>query len=303
MPTEYGTFSNSRVIRTDILVDPSLNSRKTVDEKKIEKLAQSIKVQGQIHPCLLIRSAQLGEEYASRAPYVLVCGFRRQLALDINAKNEGMEESKQEADYRIAPVEWGLAEAITANLTENLAREDLSTYELAMQCLELRDRFKMSAKDISVKVKAHDCELGDKKPLSESHINNMIRCASSLHPEILAAWQDQHPKASLRTLIQLSAEKDADKQLAMWRGVERPEEDEEDTGRQGGEGESSTGDKEKTAKRPTTPQLLMMIEAVKAAGKEDKKDESFVKGAVAALRYAAGLAASIPGVKVETKED
>lgn len=303
MPTEYGTFSNSRVIRTDILVDPSLNSRKTVDEKKIEKLAQSIKVQGQIHPCLLIRSAQLGEEYASRAPYVLVCGFRRQLALDINAKNEGMEESKQEADYRIAPVEWGLAEAITANLTENLAREDLSTYELAMQCLELRDRFKMSAKDISVKVKAYDSELGDKKPLSESHINNMIRCASSLHPEILAAWQDQHPKASLRTLIQLSAEKDADKQLAMWRGVERPEEDEEDTSRQGGEGESSTGDKEKTAKRPTAPQLLMMIEAVKAAGKEGKKDDSFVKGAVAALRYAAGLAASIPGVKVETEED
>lgn len=303
MATEYGTFTNARVIRSEILVDPDLNSRKTVDPKKVDKLAQSIKSQGLIHPCLLIRTAQLGEKYDSQGkPYTLVCGFRRQAALDINAESAGTPEDKTEADYRIAPVDWTIQDAITANLTENLAREDLTTFELANQCVELRDTFKMSAKDIANKVRAHDCEQGDKKPLSEAHINNLMRCATSLHEEILKAWQDQHPKASLRVLIQLAAEKDEATQLNMWRGVENPDEGGEDEGEgeRGGEG-GGGGDREPPARRPTAAQLTIMIEAVKAAVKNEKRDPEFGKGAVAALRYAAGLAAGIPGVKLEAE--
>ncbi len=302
MATEYGQFTNARVIRSEILVDPDLNSRKTTDPKKVDKLAQSIKAQGLIHPCLLIRAAQLGEEYQKAGlPYVLVCGFRRQAALDINAESAGLAQDKTEADYRIAPIEWTIQDAITANLTENLAREDLTTYELAMQCVELRDNFKMSAKDIAGKVRAHDCEQGDKKPLSEAHINNLMRCATSLHEEILKAWQEQHPRASLRVLIQLAAEKDEATQLNMWRGVEHPEEGGEDEGGEEGEGGKGKGDKggDAPARRPTAAQLAIMIEAVKAAVKNEKRDPEFGKGAIAALRYAAGLASGIPGVKLE----
>ncbi|MDD5538087.1 MAG: ParB N-terminal domain-containing protein [Candidatus Omnitrophica bacterium] len=304
MATEYGQFTNARVIRSEIHVDPELNSRKTVDPKKIDKLAQSIKAQGQIHPCLLIRSAQLGEKYdAEGRPYVLVCGFRRQAALDINAESAGLAEDKTEADYRIAPIEWTIQDAITANLTENLAREDLTTYELAAQCVELRDQFGMAAKDIAGKVRAHDCEQGDKKPLSEAHINNLMRCATSLHEEILKAWQEQHPRASLRVLIQLAAEKDEETQLKIWRGVEHPEEAGEEEGGEGGEGEGGgKGDKEPPQRRPTSAQLTIMIEAVKAAVKNEKRDPEFGKGAIAALRYAAGLASGIPGVKLGTEE-
>jgi ParB/RepB/Spo0J family partition protein len=300
MATEYGTFSNARIIRAEILVDPELNSRKSTDPKKIDKLAQSIKAQGQIHPCLLIRTAQLGGKYDGCGfPYTLVCGFRRQAALDINAEGAGLKQDKQEADYRIAPVEWQIQDAITANLTENLSREDLTTYELAMQCVELRDTFKMQAKDIAAKVRAHDCEQGDKKVLSEPHINNLMRCATSLHPDILKAWQDGHPKASLRTLIALAAEKDTDAQLRAWRGVETPEVGEEGEGE--GEGEGSKGDKaERPAKRPSITQLTMMIENVKTAVEAKKRDPEFGKGAIAALRYAAGLSTKIPGVKEQT---
>lgn len=302
MATENGQFTNARVIRSEILVDPALNSRKTVDPKKIDKLAQSIKAQGLIHPCLLIRTAQLGEQFAKEAkPYVLVCGFRRQAGLDINAQSAGLEQDKTEADYRIAPIDWTIQDAITANLTENLAREDLTTYELAAQCVELRDAFQMSAKDIAGKVRAHDCEQGDKKPLSESHINNLMRCVTLLHADILKAWQDGHPRASLRTLIALAAEKDEATQLAMWRGIENPGQGEGGEGGEGDEGGEGggKGDRETAPRRPSAPQLTMMMEAVKAAVKSEKRDPEFGKGAVAALRYAAGLASGIPGVKLE----
>lgn len=303
MGTEYGKFSSASVIRSEILVDPELNSRKTTDPKKIDKLAQSIKSQGLIHPPLLIRCAQLGEQYAKLGvPYALVCGFRRQAALDINSEGAGLMPEQQETDYRIAPIEWTIQDAKTANLTENLSREDLTTYELAMQCVELRDDFGMSSKDIAGKVKAHDCEQGDRKPLSEGHINNLMRCATKLHPDILKAWQEGHPKASLRVLIQLAAEADEATQLAMWRGVENPstaaEEDPE------GEGEEGKAARESApSHRPSIAQLTIMMEAVKVAVKNEKRDPEFGKGAVAALRFAAGLALGIPGVKVDEPEE
>jgi len=299
MATEYGTFSSARVIRNEILVDPDLNSRKTIDPKKIDKLAQSIKAQGLIQPPLLIRAAQLGKKYESDGhPYVLIVGFRRQTAIDINAEAAGIEKNKQETDYRIAPVEWTIQDAITANLTENLAREDLTTFELAGQCVELRDTYKMSPKDIANKVRAHDCEQGDRKPLSEAHINNLMRCFTQLHPEILKAWQDQHPKASLRTLITLAAEKDQDLQLRAWRGVENPQEGEgEGKGGGGGEG-NGQGQNDKPTRRPSATAIAVMIEAVRDAVKNEKRDPDFGKGAIAALRWAAGLSATIPGVKV-----
>lgn len=305
MATENGQFTSARVIRSEILVDPGLNSRKTVDPKKVDKLAQSIKAQGLIHPCLLIRTAQLGDAFKDEPrPYVLVCGFRRQTALDINAQSAGLTDDKTEADYRIAPIDWTIQDAITANLTENLAREDLTTFELAMQCVELRDTFGMSAKDIANKVRAHDCEQGDKKPLSEAHCNNLMRCATSLHADILKAWQDGHPRASLRTLIALAAEKDEATQLAAWRGILNPEKEsnEEGEGGEGGEG-GRREEREPTPRRPSIAQLTMMMEAVKAAVKEEKRDPEFGKGAVAALRFAAGLAKGIPGVKLEDESN
>lgn len=302
MGTEYGQFTNARVIRSEVLVDVDLNSRKMVDPKKVDKLAQSIKSQGLIHPCLLIRTAQLGEKYANEGhPYVLVCGFRRQAALDINAESAGLSQDKTEADYRIAPIEWTIQDAITANLTENLAREDLTTYELALQCVQLRDAFGMAAKDIAAKVKAHDCEQGDRKVLSEAHINNLMRCVTSLHPDILKAWQDGHPRASLRLLIALAAEKDETTQLNMWRNVENPKEEEGGESGEGGEGGEGRGEREPLPRRPSIGNITAMMEAVKTAVKNEKREPEFGKGAIAALRYAAGLANNIPGVKLESE--
>lgn len=293
-------FTTARVIRSEILVDPDLNSRKVMDPKKIDKLRDSIKMQGLIHPCLLLRSAQLGKKYESEGhPYVLVAGFRRQAALDLLGTDQGLKHEQQEADYRIAPVEWTIQDALMANLSENLSREDLTTFELAAQCVELQDTYKLTAKDISHRVRAHDCEVGNKKPLSEAHINNLMRCIRELHPTILEAWKEGHPKASLRTLIQLAAEKDQDIQLRQWQGIENPQAEEGEEGGEGGEGGGRGEEGDKPTRRPSPAQVTIMIDRIKDAVKDGKKDADWGKGAVAALRWAAGLAANIPGIKEE----
>jgi ParB/RepB/Spo0J family partition protein len=294
-------FTTARVIRSEILVDADLNSRKVMDPKKIDKLRDSIKMQGLIHPCLLVRSAQLGKKYEGQGlPYVLVAGFRRQAALDLLGTDQGLKHEQQEADYRIAPVEWTIQDALMANLSENLSREDLTTFELASQCVELQDTYKLTAKDISHRVRAHDCEVGNKKPLSEAHVNNLMRCIRELHPTILDGWKESHPKASLRTLIQLAAEKDQEVQLRQWQGLLNPQPEEDEGGEGGNAGEGGgRGEDDKPARRPSPAQVTIMIDRIKDAVKDGKKDADWGKGAVAALRWAAGLAPTIPGIKEE----
>lgn len=291
-------ITSVQVLRSQILVDPDLNSRKVMDPKAVDRLAASIKQQGLIHPCLIVKAEQLGKKYAGTGfPFVLIAGFRRQAALD---SLFDPADANTAHEYRLAPESWDLTDAMAANLTENLAREDITPYELATRCAELRE-IGLTPKEIAQKVRAMDCEQGDRKPLSETHINNLVRCATQLQPEILAAWKAQHARASVRVLIQLAAEKDAATQLSMWKGIESPQPEGEEGG-ESGEGGGAREPKDRRP-RPTRPQLDIMIEAVKAAGKEGAREAEFVRGAVFALKFAAGYAKSIPGVKVPDQEE
>jgi ParB/RepB/Spo0J family partition protein len=291
MPTSVaGQYQNARIVRNDVLVYADLNSRKGDNVKTIERLRDSIKAQGVIHPPLVIRTNQLGPAYkCTPENYILICGFRRQAALDLIEPDHAVQEN----DYRIAPADWTLTEALVANLSENLGREDLSTFELASQCLRLRDEHGLSAKEIAGRIRSLDCESGDRKPLSEAHINNMIRCVAKLHNEILRAWQEQHPKAKLRTLIQMAAEEDQELQLRIWRGVENMD---AATPNEGGDSIDKP-DKPTTKRRPTPTQIAIKIDQAKALGKDGKKNQDWTNGCVQALRWAAGLADRIPGIK------
>lgn len=289
-------FSNVRVLRDEIVVEEELNSRQPFEPETVKKLADSIKAQGLLAPPLLIRASQMGEEFTDKGLYVLVAGFRRQAALDLL--------EVKEADYRLAPADWVATDALTANLTENLAREDLTPYETAMQCAKLRDEFGMTAADIAKKVKAHDSDPEGKQVLSESHVNNLVRCATELHPQILEAWKVQHPRASLRMLIKLSAEKDQTVQVGIWDGMQKGMTYEEAcaaVGKDADKGKKKEN-KEKDPPRPSAAVLALAIKFVKKAVKDGKRDPEWGKGAVAALKYASGVEKGIPGVKM-TEED
>lgn len=279
-------ITNTRALRSEIVVDDKLNSRKTIDDAKVQKLADSIKTQGVIHPPLLIRTTQVGDKYAKKGNYLLVAGFRRQMAMD----RLGMEEG----DYRLAPADWTLEDALAANLTENLSREDLAPYEVAAQCAELKTEYGMTAADIAKKVKAHDSDPEGKSVMSESHINNLIRCATELHPQILKAWKEGHPRASMRTLIKLVAEKDTAKQLEAWKGITEPAVKKGKDGKDEKKGKGGKG-----PARPSAAILAIAIQRIKEAAKEGKRDEQWAKGAIAALQFAQGVKETIPGVKLD----
>lgn len=280
-------LSNVRAIRAEILVDGGLNSRQTPDDTeqtKIRKLADSMKVQGVLHPPILMRTSQAGKDYKDKAePYLLIAGFRRHAAMGELGQTEG--------DYRLAPATWGLKEAMAANMVENLQREDLSSYDVAMQCARIAEDFKMTGGEVAKMIRAYDSDPEGKQALSEQHVNNLIRCARKLHPSMLKAWKEGHPKASMRTLIKIAGSDEPSEQLKDWKALTEPKTKGEGNGAGGGKDK----DGKKPRKRPTEAQVIIMIERVKDSDKAD----DWKRGALDALKWAAGTTEKIPGVKWE----
>lgn len=280
-------LSNVRAIRTEILVDAALNSRQTPDDNeqtKIRKLADSMKVQGVLHPPILMRTSQAGKEYKDKAePYLLIAGFRRHAAMGELGQTEG--------DYRLAPATWTLKEAMAANMVENLQREDLSSYDVAMQCARIAEDFKMTGGEVAKIIRAYDSDPEGKQALSEQHVNNLIRCARKLHPSVLKAWKEGHPKASIRTLIKIAGSDETSEQLKDWKALTEPKAKGE------GNGAGDAKDGKKARRRPTEAQVVIMIERVK----DSDKDDNWKRGALDALKWAAGTTEKIPGVKWDSK--
>ena len=282
------------VRRSDLLVDPAINSRQDLDETQIKRLADSIKTTGLLHPPVVVRLERdredLGHEDAEEL-YMLVAGFRRQAALDML----GVEE----ADYSLAPSSWGMAEILAANLTENLGREDLSTYEIAQQCLRLANDHNMTGEAIAkaVKTNSGDPEDASAKPFSANHVNNLVRCARELDKRIVDAWKARHPAASLRTLIKLAAEKDKAAQYQAWLAIVNPEVTEAETGEED-DGETEEEKAKKKPGRPGVAALQLMITAIQ----ESEKEHEWKAGAIAALSWAAGVNKTVGGIKVAKKD-
>lgn len=297
MPT-LPQMQTNRVTRSEILVDPAINSRKMYQEgddspgakhflREVKRLSEDVKERGLLQPPVLMRIEQAGDDYADHDPavrYLLIVGFRRQGALDLL----GIDE----ATYSIAPPTWGIVEAKGANAAENLAREDLTPYEIAAWCQGMNDGG-LSCAAIAKLVRAQDSDPEGKQTLSESHVENLVRCINNLAPEILAAWEAQHKAASLRFLIKL-APKDHAEQLAAWNEIVNPKAAGEE-GEEGEEGEGGEGEGEaKPTARPSKQDIAAMLPSIEAS---DKSAE-WKAGAIAALKWAAGTAKKIPGVKV-----
>ena len=289
-------LANVKVLRSDILVDTSINSRQTTfgdDKTKINKLAESMKVQGVLHPPVLIRTSQAGKNYEGVSEqYLLVAGFRRHEAMGILEQLEG--------DYRLAPAAWTLKEALAANMIENLQREDLTAYDMAMQCARIAADFRLSGAEVAKLIRSYDSDPEGKQPLSEGHVNNLIRIVRKVHPTILKAWQDGHPAASIRNLIKIAGPDNQEEQLSLWLDLTEPKRKGSGEGDGDGTGAGDgTGIPSPTKRnRPTGAQIAIMLESIK----ESDKDDEWKKGATAALKWAGGMNEKIPGVKWNAAE-
>jgi ParB-like nuclease domain len=286
-------FTQVRIPRININVDASLNSRKTISMEEIGLLAKSLKAQGVLHPPIVIRSAQLGDKFAKKGEYTLIAGFRRQAALDLIA---GDNVGDAETAYSVAPSDWTMIDALSANLTENLSRNDLSTFEVASQCYTMKDVYGLSTKEIALRVRAQDGDAEAPQAMSDKHVNNLIRCIEKLHPVILKNWKECHAACSLKWLIASAANDDKEDQLFQWKvriGEIQPEPDTDE----GGEGDDNDGEGVPPPKKPTKS----MIEKMLAAIPDSDKSAEWKAGATIAFRWTLGNVSRIPGVSLKKK--
>jgi ParB family chromosome partitioning protein len=234
-----------------IKVSKEWNARTKYED--IDELAKSISEKGQLTPVIVTHNKK------SKEPFFLVAGFRRYEAL-----------KKNKATHVLGIVkEYDKKEAFEINLLENLARDSLTTYEIAKACMRLKDDYKMTGPKIAEM-------LSPTKGMSANYVNNLTRALGQLHPKIIKAWSKGNPVCTIMNLNQWASWKgDPDKQLEEFEiacgKVEGPNRDDVKEG------------KYEQAKRPNMTQLRRAIAVIK-----DYEPEPYIDGLMNGLRFASG---------------
>ncbi len=239
------------------------------EDKKFQELMASIKAIGCLEPPV-IREIEDADGKGT-GKYDLTAGFRRYVAL----KHLGYTL----VNFSVMPPGTTELDAYYANLTENVQRADISAYELARRCADLKKEFKETGESI-----------GKRLAKSKSHINNLLQCVENLHPKIIEAWKNADLETgftrigngtsgggfTLRDLFKIKG-KGKEEQIAWFDSLVR----------QGGEEGSGNGGtpRDPNVQRPLT--ALKMMALVKALDHDTAHSEDYIKGAKEALRYAA----------------
>jgi len=258
-----------RIPIRNVVIDYAFNVRsKTTDvegskEKSyraVKELADDIKANGQIQP-VLVRPLDDGR-------YFLIAGFRRMDAL----RSLG-------AEFVDAKIEAGDdLRAYLLNLKENVNRDDLTTYDIAIRCTLLRDKFKLEVPQISRELAGGTDYKGE--GMSAGYIRNLMRAADGLHPKILADWKVS--KIPTDKVVRWAAmEKDEQiNEWEDWRGGKEGEPSPDANGK-----DKSSGPSGKKIKR-AGEQVLK--DAIKAVDANLKLGETAKESMTAALSFALG---------------
>lgn len=243
---------------SEILVDEKFNSRAKYE--RIDDLAKRIKAEGQTVPVIVSPTGN------SKTPYRLVAGFRRYLAVS------SLKGPKLKAIVRDIKTE---KEAFLVNLSENIARDDLTPYEVAVSLVRLRDTYKMSATEIGA-------FLNVSKGFSKSNINHLISAVEKLHTKILQAWKDEHPACTMHNIIKWKS-LTHDEQLEAFSGAAAVK---ADAGDDGEDIETGGGDSGEEKPKPAARINRAVIEEALAAAKgSDAKGAEYV---IECLRFVLG---------------
>jgi ParB family transcriptional regulator, chromosome partitioning protein len=165
-------------------------TRRVFDEEKINKLAQSIRKTGLIHPILVLKKSQSDDKPAS---YTLIAGERRLRAL---------QHLGAEFVLAVVKKEEHLSDAQHAMITamENLEREDLNPVELANTFIMLMQTQVLDEKGLAEMLK-----------VSLQYIKNYIRLLSLPDQVQQALIRGDIGEGHARHLVGLTE----DKQLEM----------------------------------------------------------------------------------------
>ncbi len=266
MSEQYST----QIPLASLLVDYAFNVRSKHGKKGeesyrgIEALAKDIQRDGQLVPVIV---RPVVEKDGDPPKYQLVAGFRRYEAVR-SLDNPTILASVMNLDD---------VKASLVNIKENVARDNLTSYDLAKRCVELRDSMKLSQAKIASELAAGQDFKGE--GMSRSYIGNLMRAFDSLHPKIKEAWKNEDPSLSLVLLIKWGAMDDQDEQMEAWnelRGVEEGEEPDD---------EKSDAAPKKSARKASSANLVAALRAVK---NDPKLSETVQDAMLAVFAFALG---------------
>lgn len=177
-----------------LVVRPEDNARKVM--RDIGKLAGDIKQEGQLTPALVQEIE--GGKYRLRA------GFRRVAALRMN-KAKTVRAQLYDGDEKACDL---------MNLKENIAREDLTTYELAWACLRMKEKHKMSGPKIADALRGM-------KGMGKAYVNRLMACMTKGPDYVVTAWADPdnpaHGAATIENMEKvISLKGSPDKAAEKW---------------------------------------------------------------------------------------
>lgn len=159
-------------------VDKDFNIREAKNYGDIDSLATQIANDGQLNPI------QVGPQTAD-GKFPVIAGFRRVAALKKIAR------SGTNLPVFAVIIDKEEAERAWLNLTENLAREDLTTYERAKGLARMVESFGWKPQQIAARFGVD--ETGAKvKGMSQSNIFNLVGAFKQLSPTCLDAWSKGH---------------------------------------------------------------------------------------------------------------
>lgn len=196
-PTEQPQHILAMVPLGAIEVNAEENTRRLIGD--VSELAASIKERGLLQPLLVIKLATPqgeitadGETIIPVQRYRLVLGYRRYKALRL--AYAGIDWTEILVSVSVMAQDTDPADVLSANLVENMQREDLHAYDMARGFLRLAEEHKLSGHKIATRVSK-----------SPGYVNNLMRAIRELHPEILERWEGHDPIVTPRVAIELSA--------------------------------------------------------------------------------------------------
>lgn len=280
-----------------IVVNDAANCRSEKDATALAELATSMKKEGLLQPVRLERRED--------GKFNLVFGFRRLAA----AQQLGWTQIRAEICDPMTAEDKAIA-----NLLENIGRESLSTYDMAMAFAKIQADHGLSGSAI-----------GGRVGKTTAYVNALIRIANGLHETVLARWRqecssnwgkDENGKRAsnvhtvcttdwLSKLVSRVAKHEQADELDHHLRLLNGETDEGGESNDAGDGpEIEAG--EPDAGGPRIPQatkkigMKQMEEALSSAETILKESTSLtdlerhgLKGIVAALKYTAGRSASL----------
>lgn len=269
-----------------IVADPKQNTRKNIEG--IPELAKSIDYEGQQTPVLVTKRDD--------GKFDLVYGFRRFYAMSWPKDKGGLESETIQARVEDPmPPE----ERLMTNLIENMAREDLSTYDTAQACKSLEDLTKGTKKPLS------GATIANKVGKSAQYVNNLLRAVRNLPPNMMLRWKEENAESweekangakkvmTPDNLNRLAKESltDEERQILF---KKLKGEDVPDTSGGGGGGSGNNLD---IVKRASKAALEAALEAAKKSKSKQKE------GVMMALKFALGQTEGIKGVYTPEEKD